>query len=123
MLHTDVVNKYTPSFRRRSSVKYETESKFNANSVGRGKIPRGQRNCGVGLTTHLHHLVLKVGMGGVKILHHPYAFLTYKGNILLFVFYFSPTYLTVSKPVMNSRAIFRYMCHNIIGHILPQHCI
>ena len=46
----------------------------------------------MGLTTHLHHLVLKLGMGEVKILLHPYAFLAYKGNILLFLFYFSPTF-------------------------------
>jgi hypothetical protein len=58
----------------------------SSNSEGTGKIPRGQRGCGVRLTTHRHHLVLKLGMVGVKTLLPLYTFLGYMGIILIFLY-------------------------------------
>jgi hypothetical protein len=47
LLHVDVVSRYTPSYRRRSSVKYETVPQINASLLfgGYRENSQGQRNC------------------------------------------------------------------------------
>ena len=89
--------------------------------VGRGKIPRGQSGLGERLTNHRHHLVLKLGIGGVKILLPLYALLAYKGKKFYFS-YFTLVLSTFLNPVANTCTMCSYSSHTNTCHSLPEHC-